>query len=97
MNDYIILHYGFIPPTPEQMGEWNSWFQSIADRKVDQGHFPAGKEFSEAGAEDLPFARESITGFTMIKAENLEEAAEIASKCPFVDSTRVYEVKRNMG
>ena len=40
----------------------------------------------------MPFGADSITGYTMIKAESLDEAVEIAEKCPFVLSTRVYEI-----
>lgn len=92
MKKFLILHYGFEKPTPEQMGEWNKWFESIADRQVEKGHLPGGREFSGAGVKDLPFGRDSITGYTMIHASDLEEAAKIAGECPFVDGTRVYEI-----
>ena len=42
MNDYLILHNGFEKPTPEQMGAWNKWFESIADIQVDKGSFHQG-------------------------------------------------------
>ena len=92
MKKFLILHYGFIKPTPEVMEGWNNWFESIADRQVERGHLPAGREISQAGVNDLPFGRDSITGYTIIKAENLDGAEKIARQCPFVDSTRVYEI-----
>ncbi len=92
MKKFLILHYGFEKPTPEDMGKWNQWFESIADRQVEKGHLPGGREFSQAGTKDLPFGRDSITGYTMIQAESLDDAAKIAGECPFVDCTRVYEV-----
>jgi hypothetical protein len=76
------------------MGAWNKWFDSIADRQVDRGHFPSGREISHAGTKDLPFAKDSITGYTLIKAENLDEAEKIARECPIVASTRVYEIRK---
>jgi hypothetical protein len=94
VKDFLILHYGFEKPTPEEMGEWNKWFESIAGRQVDRGHLPGGREFSHAGTKDLPFGRDSITGYTVIKADNLDEAAKIAQECPFVASTRVYEIRK---
>jgi hypothetical protein len=93
MKTYMILHYGFEKPTPEEMELWNQWFESISEIQVYRGHFPAGKEISKSGITDLPFTAESITGFTMIKAENFDEAESIAKKCPFVNSTRVYEIR----
>jgi hypothetical protein len=92
MKKFIILHIGFIPPTPEQMDEWNSWFASIADKEVEKGHLPVGREISESGTQDLPLSRDSITGYTMINAESLDEATKIAEACPYVDATRVYEI-----
>ncbi|MBT7887991.1 MAG: hypothetical protein HN580_03150, partial [Deltaproteobacteria bacterium] len=51
-------------------------------------------EISHSGTKDLPFAKDSITGYTVIKAESLDEAEKIARECPIIDSTRVYEIIR---
>ena len=92
MKNFLILHFGFEKPTPEEMGAWNQWFESIGDKQVERGHFPKGREFSSAGTKDLPMAKDSITGYTIIRAESLDEAANIAEECPIVASTRVYEI-----
>ena len=47
MKSYLLLHYGFERPTPEEMGEWNSWFESIADKQVDRGGFRGGREIAQ--------------------------------------------------
>ena len=88
----MILHYGFERPTPEDMGAWNQWFESIADKQVERGHLPGGREISRDGTKDLPMAKDSITGYTVIQAESLDDAAKIAAGCPIVASTRVYEI-----
>ena len=93
MKNYMILHYGFEQPTPEEMGAWNAWFESIADRQVDKGGFSGGREISQSGTQDLPFAKDSITGYTVVQAEDLDEAVEVARGCPIVASTRVYELR----
>ena len=65
MRKYMILHYGFKKPTPEIMGAWGKWFESIADKMVDQGGFHGGaREISGAGTKDLPMGMESITATT---------------------------------
>lgn len=92
MKKFLILHYGFEKPTPEEMASWNAWFEAIADRQVERGHLPGGREISQSGTNDLPFGKDSITGYTVIRAESLDEAAKLAEGCPFVASTRVYEV-----
>jgi hypothetical protein len=94
VKHFLILHYGFEKPTPEEMGAWNKWFELITDKQVERGHLPGGREISASGTKDLPFGRDSLTGYTIIKAENLDEAEKIAQGCPFVDSTRVYEIRK---
>ena len=64
----------------------------IADRQIERGHLPSGREVSHSGTRDLPFGKDSITGYTMIKAENLDEAEKVVEQCPIVASTRVYEI-----
>ena len=94
LTSFLILHYGFEKPTPEEMGAWNEWFESIADRQVDKGHLPGGREISHSGTRDLPFQKDSITGYTVIEAESLDDAASIAQGCPIVAATRVYEIRK---
>jgi hypothetical protein len=92
VKKFMILHYGFERPTPEEMGAWNQWFESIADKQVERGHLPGGREISRDGTKDLPMAKDSITGYTVIQAESLDDAAKAAAECPIVASTRVYEI-----
>ena len=93
MKKFMLLHYGFEPPTPEIMAAWGSWFESIADVQVDQGGFSGGREISKDGTKDLPWDRESITGYNIIEAESLDAAVEIAQGNPFIDRIRIYELR----
>jgi len=92
MKNFLVLHYGFEKPTPEVMEPWNKWFEKIADIQVERGHLPGGREISGSGVKDLPFGKDSLTGYTIFKAESLDEAEKIVKDCPFVLSTRVYEI-----
>jgi len=95
MKQFMLLHYGFEKPTPEIMSAWNAWFASIKDKTVDAGAgFMGGKEISKSGTADLPMGMESITGYTIIQAESLDEAAKLASTNPFIASIRVYELRK---
>ena len=93
MTNFMILHYGFEQPTAEDMEGWNQWFASIADRQLERGGFAGGREITSSGIEDLPFAKDSLTGYTLIQADSLDEAEGIARDCPIVASTRVYEIR----
>ncbi len=93
MKKFMYLHFGFEKPTPEIMGAWGKWFESIADKVVDQGgHFSGGREISKAGTKDLPMGMESITGYTIVNAESLDEAEKMAQSNPYIASIRVYEM-----
>ena len=93
MKKFLLLHIGFVPPTPEIMEDWNKWFASIEDIQVDQGGFSGAKEISDAGVKDLPWGLESLTGYNIIEAESLDEAEKIAANCPYVTSIQVHELR----
>ena len=93
MKRFLVLHFGFEPPTPEQMEAWNQWFDAIADRQVERAHLPEGRELTAAGTKELPFGKDSLTGYTILEAPDLDAAEEIVRGCPIVASTRVYEIR----
>ena len=93
MKRFMLLHCGFEKPTPEIMAAWKAWFAETADKTLDQGGFHGGaREISHDGIKDLPLAADSITGYSIIQAESLEDAEKIAANNPFVASIRVYEI-----
>jgi hypothetical protein len=92
VKNFLILHCGFVKPTPEDMEGWNKWFESVADKQVDRGGFRGGREITSGGTEELAFGPDAITGYTIIQAEDLDDAENIAKACPIVASTRVYEI-----
>ena len=89
MKEFMLLHYGFEPPSPDLMAAWGRWFESVEDRTVEHGGLGVGKEISRDGTRDLPLGLESITGYSIIRAASLEEAEGIARQNPFVTGIRV--------
>lgn len=49
-------------------------------------------ETSKDGKKDLAMDMDSITGYSIINAESLDEAESIARENPFIASIRVYEI-----
>lgn len=93
MKKFILLHIGFVPPTEKIMQEWGSWFQEVGDKFIDAGsHFMFGREIAKDGSvKELPLGLDSYTGYSIIKAENMEEAEQIASSCPSITAIRIYD------
>ena len=92
MKKFMLLSVGFVPPTPEIAEAWGKWFESIADKIVDGGSpLGPGREITREGTKELPLSLDSITGYTLVNAESLDEAEEIAKACPIITGMRVYE------
>ena len=93
MKKFVLLHYGFKEPTPEIMKAWGAWFESVSNRTIENLGFSGGREISASGTRDLPWGMESITACSIIEAESLDEAEQIAHSNPYIASIRVYEVR----
>jgi len=92
MKKFIFLCYGYSEPTQEVMEAWGKWFASIGDKMVDPGNpLGSGREISPTGTKELPLGMESLTGYCIIKADNIDDAEKIAQGCPIITSVRVYE------
>ena len=92
MKKFVIFHYGFETPTPEIMEAWGKWFASIKGNIADPGSpLGPGREISHSGTKELPLGMESLTGYTVINADSIDEAEKIAKSCPMITSVRVYE------
>lgn len=92
MKKFVLLYVGYESPTPEIVDAWGKWFESIADKIVDSGNpFGAGIEVRRDGSKELPLGLNSISGYTIINAEDIDDAAKIAEACPTITSLRIYE------
>ena len=93
MKKFLFLQFGFENPTPAIMEAWGKWFKLIVDKQVDQGGFSGGREISKSGTKDLPWGMESITGYDIIDAEDLDGAERVAQETPYIASIRVNELR----
>jgi hypothetical protein len=87
-NTYLLLYTGGkMPETPAEqqsvMGAWTSWFAKHGDAITDGGNpfTPQSKTIDAHGkVTDGSFA--AASGYTLIKADSLDQAVEIAKGCP---------------
>ncbi len=99
MKNYVLIYYnngtqeGVSPE--ESKAAWGAWFGSIGDKMVDAGNpFNSGaKVVEKSGISTIK--KWPATGYTIVKANTIEEASDLAKNCPVLDepdgAVRVYE------
>jgi hypothetical protein len=107
MKDFILLFRGgldFSTATQEQMQQammkWRAWMEQLSK----DGKYSGGNRLTRNGAVlkghekqimDGPFAesKEIVGGYMAIKANDLQEAIEIAKGCPIFDYNGITEIR----
>lgn len=90
MANFMFAYYGGSRPSSkeagmEHMNKWKSWIDGLGESVVNAGTpFKVTKIVTTAGVEDETDAN-SMNGFAIIKADNIESAIEIAKSDPFLD------------
>jgi len=101
MPDYIIAyHGGNKPESPEagaeQMAKWQAWVNDLGDAAVNPGT-PLGKScFVSADGVSEDGGANAMSGFSVVKADSIDAALEIAKACPFLDTGGTLEVAEMM-
>lgn len=106
-NGYLLLFRGagwHKELSPEEiqrvMGDWTSWFERLgkqdklaaASPLENEGKIVAGKSRSVADAP-LAESKETIGGFFLLKVDTMDEAVEIAQRCPALPYGLEVEVR----
>jgi hypothetical protein len=102
MTNYVLLFSGGsgMPETEEEqqavMAAWGAWYGAMGDAVVDGGNPFSGVARSVApdrSVSDGP-AGSASNGYTIIKADSIDAATEMAKGCPILDDggdVSVYE------
>ena len=107
MSEFVFLYRGGERPTsPEQgqqvMQKWMAWFKDLAAKGhvVDRGQpLERSGKLVRGGANksvtDGPFAeaKDVVGGYTLIKANDVAHAAELAKGCPILDRGGQVEIR----
>jgi hypothetical protein len=93
MANYLLVYVGGGMPATEAeskavMQEWGVWYEKLGDRVVDQGSpfTPMAKHITSDGKIGDGPAGTMVSGYTLIKAGSLDEAARYAQTNPVVKS-----------
>jgi len=100
MGNYLFVYYGDMgmAATPAEqkksMDAWMGWFGKMGKAVVDGGApTKPGKIVSKSGARAI--SANPVTGYTIIKAANLDAAVVMAKGCPSIPEggqVAVYEL-----
>jgi YCII-related domain-containing protein len=91
MTDYVFVYRapkGY-RGTPEGFAAYNAWFDCLGDHLVDKGNPVFTRT---ATGTTTPGTDTVLGGYSLIRAENLDEAAELAKGCPIVAAGGGVEV-----
>ena len=102
MANYLLLYSGgSAGTTPAErekgMQAWGGWFGKLGDQIVDAGN-PFGehaKNLANGAVHDGAAGNPPATGYSILKADSLNSAAELAKGCPVLQSggkITVYEI-----
>ena len=106
MSKYVFLYYigenGLTQEDMESMDDsvmeaWGKWFESMGSNLVDGGNpFAPGGTYVDAKGESGAIESWPATGYSIVNAENMEAAQEIAKGCPMLENNpdgvvRVFE------
>jgi hypothetical protein len=102
MANFVLLYTGgSAGTTPAErekiMGAWGAWFGKLGDKIVDAGNpFSAhAKSLSNGSVHEGAVGNPPATGYSILKADSLNAAAELAKGCPVLQSggkITVYEI-----
>ena len=76
----------------DAMDVWMAWFDSIKESVAEMGNpFTPGMNVTSTSATEIPAANNPITGYTVIKAADMDAAIAIAKTCPSKTGLQLYE------
>ncbi len=102
MNNFLLVYTGGgMPETEEEqavvMKAWGQWLEELGEHLVDGGNptGPVARTIHSDGMVHEGPHGEMATGYSMLKAESLDQAVSLAKGCPILDgggNITVYEI-----
>lgn len=98
MPNYLLAYHGGGMPKTEKeqarvMAAWGKWYEKIGPAIVDGGN-PVGraKTVASTGRVTNGGGKNPVTGYTIVKAEDIDAAARLSKGCPILKSGGSVEV-----
>src|SRR3954452_3120938 len=85
-NSLLVFRGGSMPETKEEqdkvMAAWGAWFGQLGDALVDGGNPASQTKTLSADGSTTPGGGDSPTGYSIIKADDIDAAVNLAKGCP---------------
>jgi hypothetical protein len=97
MADYLLLYSGgSMPETEEEqaavMQAWTDWFTTLGAAVKDGGNPTSGQAKTIASDGSVSGGGMSVSGYSVISADSLDAAVEMAKGCPVLRGGAAVEV-----
>lgn len=96
MTKYVLAYFGGDMPESEEAGRavmdaWTAWFAGMGTPPVDPGS-PVGGSASISPDGTVGDAASGLSGYSIVDADSLEAAIEVARACPHLAANGRIEV-----
>lgn len=86
MGKYVYLYYAGKDTDAGDNEAWGKWFEKLGDKLVDAGNpFNDGGQAVHKGGV-MAVSDKPATGYSIVTADSMDEATEMANGCPLVAS-----------
>jgi hypothetical protein len=99
MPNYLLAYHGGGGMAQDEaarnklMADWGKWFQQLGGALVDGGNpTTVAKTISSKGAVSNGGGANPVSGYSVIKADNIDSAVKLASGCPVLAGGGSIEV-----
>ena len=97
MTQYLMTYFGGNQPTSPEEGKqhfakYKEWLSSLGESIVSPANPLKNTQTVNADGTVTSGSTTSMSGYTIIKAESIESAVEMAKACPFLEMGGTMEV-----
>jgi hypothetical protein len=101
MSQYIITYLGGdMPATPEEgqkhFTKYRDWLSGMGDAVVSPANPFKDTTTIKPDGSITPGSTSAMSGFTVIKADSMDDALQAARSCPFLEIGGILEVSELM-
>lgn len=101
MPDYIIAYRGGTPPATKEAGaahmaEWQQWIADLGEDAVNPGTPLGASRIVSTDGVSNDGGGNAMSGFSIVRADDMDAALEIAKACPFLETGGTLEVAQVM-